>query len=114
MRYFPRRVAKPLDHVFDGGKEFLLFLLWVRIVIAQVAHAIVDTRIAKIKVDCLFCESHIVSKFNFIHLGMANVQNSIWLGRETSAHLAAGYRQMLVHMCHCRVGCDIARIFKYK
>ena len=64
--------AQPLHRVDDGVDVFGVFLLGVGVVKAQVAHAAVVTRQAKVDADAL---------------GVADVQVAIGLGRKTGADL---------------------------
>ena len=44
-------ITKPLDHIFDTNKEFLLFFFRIGVVIAQVTEAVVGSSVAEIDVD---------------------------------------------------------------
>ena len=48
-----RLEAKPLDHLLDGYKVLLLFLLRVRVIVAQVAFPTMEPRKAEVDGDGL-------------------------------------------------------------
>jgi hypothetical protein len=65
-----RGPAQPVHHLADGVDVFLLFLLGVGVVEAQVAHAAVVLRQAEVQPDAL---------------GVADVQVAVGLGRKAGA-----------------------------
>lgn len=68
-------LTKPFHHVLDANKELLFFLLWVGIIVAQETGTAVGSSIPKVDV---------------YGLGVADVQNTVWLGRETRPDLQEG------------------------
>ena len=44
-------VAQPGDHIQDTREEPLLFLLWVGVIVPEIASTVVSSRVAKVNVD---------------------------------------------------------------
>ena len=64
--------AEPRDHVVNPREELFFFLFWVRVIVSQETDAVIIASVAEIDVN---------------RLGVANVQNPIWLRRETRSDL---------------------------
>ena len=73
MSYFVRFKAEPRDHIANSGEKLFLFLLRIGVVVAKKTDALIIPGVAKVDVDCL---------------SVTHVQDSIWLWRETRAHLS--------------------------
>ena len=75
MSDFPGFVAEPLDHIFNGCEKLFFFFFGIGIIISEVTYAIIDPSVAEVEVD---------------GFGVTDVQNTVWLRRESGAHLPPG------------------------
>ena len=67
-----RSISEPFDHVFDSEEELLFLLFGVGVVETKITDTIMSLGISEIDVDSL---------------GMADMKNSVGLGRKTSYNL---------------------------